>query len=219
MDGIIREKKIRSLLVLQDSITCVLCPCFWLTFRERDKVIRALQYPSEGFTLKKPLTLLVDKHGQASLQHSCAVDTFVDGELVVTTSIKMNLTLCGHGFFRAETEYLSKYRTERRIEKEAEPIFICPHEDLFTCNSWGHCGKCYSYFNSSQSGYNRKPPIFMNVQRILGPVDWRNDCVWSRNCRHMFYDSMSWHYFWYVCIREHWCEIVCANFGQSSPGE
>jgi hypothetical protein len=201
-----------------------LCPCIRLTFRERDKLIKALQSPPERFTLKKPLTLLVDALGKASLRHSCSIDTFVNGELVVTTSINLELTLCGHGFFRAKTECVSQYQTERQIEKEAEPISLCPHKE-FTFNSSSRytsidqCGDCYSHLYKSQSGYNCKQPITVTLGRILGHADWRNDCVWSRNCLYMTYKFFNWHYYWYVCIHEHRCETVCANFSQSSPRE
>lgn len=73
-----------------------LCPCISLTFREREQLIKALQLSPKGcdaFELKKPLTLRVDEQGQAFFEHNCSIDTFVDGRLVVTTSIKIDFSI------------------------------------------------------------------------------------------------------------------------------
>lgn len=193
-----------------------LCACISLTFRDRDRLIKALRSPTGELGMQKPLTMRVTEHGKAFLEHSCSVDTYIDGRLAVKTSIEMEFSISDLGFLWVETVYVSHYRTQRRIEKLAEPIFVCPHRDLFTFDglirSMDTCPHCNSSLYWCLSGAPKvKQPITVNVRKRLGYPDWREDRIWSKNCRFMTFNFSHYNHYWYAWFCDGLCKAIYSN--------
>jgi hypothetical protein len=187
----------------RDAGIADLCPCISLTIRDRAAVIEAIESSPLGYELKGPLKVCVDMQRQHFLLHTCSINTRVDRRLVVETSVEIAIFIDAGEQLWADTTYVSHYHTRGRMENWMEPIFMCPHRDLFqflaSPRYTSFCEVCDCRMHWCPGKSHGKRPITVKVERPLGYLVFA-DRYWHDSCRFNSRHFSRYQDYWYTCF-------------------